>query len=208
MANEQILHETGWTGKWAHLGHRLGECWSDDTQNVCYVNIPKCATSYVKGVLQGCGGVWHHSEIPIDKPEYLIVLRNPIERWCSGIAQYQLNTGNFDMSDQEVFDNITFDDHTELQSYFLQGVDLLRGTFIMMNEHFKHNFSTWIKSKSYRTDVDVALPINESKHDVRESVKNKYMQLVKDEPKYLDQLLQHFDKDIKLIETVEYYGRF
>ena len=208
MANEQVSWQDGWTGKWAHLGHRLGECWGNDTQDICYVNIPKCATSYIKGILQGCGGVWYHSEIPLDKSEYLIILRNPIERWCSGIAQYQYNTKKFDMTDQEVFEEITFDDHTELQTYFLQGVDLTRGTFIFMDENFNKNIKEWVKSKSFRTDVDIAKPINISKEDERETIKNKYFDLLEREPKYIETLLEYFKPDYDLINSVEYYGKF
>lgn len=197
-----------WQDKWAHLGHRLGECWGNDTENICYVNIPKCATSYIKGILQGCGGVWYHSEHLLDKPEYLIVLRNPIERWCSGIAQYQFDTDNFDITNEEVFEEITFDDHTDLQTYFLQGVDLTRGTFIFMDEHFGKNIKEWVKSKSFRTDVDVTKPINVSKDDVRETIKNKYLDLLEREPKYVDRLLEYFKPDYDLINSVAYYGKF
>jgi len=204
MANKQ----DGSTGKWARQGHRLGECWGNDTENICYVNIPKCATSYIKGILQGCGGVWYHSEIPLDKLEYLIVLRNPIIRWCSGIAQYQFSNNRQDMTNEEVFETVTFDDHTDLQTYFLQGVDLTRGTFIFMDENFNKNIKEWVKSKSFRTDVDVAKPINVSKEDERETIKNKYLDLLEREPKYIQTLLEHFKPDYDLINSVEYYGKF
>jgi len=193
--------------KWAEQGHRLGECWGNDTENICYVNIPKCATSYIKGILQGCGGVWYHSEIPLDKPEYLIVLRNPVERWCSGMAQYQVNNDIVDMPYEKVFKQITFDDHTELQTYFLQGVDLTRGTFIFMDEHFNRNIKEWVKSKSFRTDVDVAKPINVS-DDRRKEIKKKYIDILEHEPKYLNKILDHFKPDYDLINKVTYYGKF
>jgi len=107
-----------------------------------------------------------------------------------------------------VFKEITFDDHTELQTYFLQGVDLTRGTFIFMDENFNKNIKEWTKSKSFRTNVDIAHPINVSKDDERDTIKNKYLDLLEREPKYIDCLLDYFKPDYDLIKSVEYYGKF
>ena len=51
------------------------------------VSMPKNASSFVKGVLIGARGHWHHSETLVNGQENLVVLRDPIDRWCSGIVQ-------------------------------------------------------------------------------------------------------------------------
>jgi len=79
-------------GRWAHLGHRLGECWVDEVNDKSYIHVPKNASSFIKGVLIGSGGFWHHSETLVNSGENLVILRDPIDRWCSGVAQYLYNT--------------------------------------------------------------------------------------------------------------------
>ena len=40
-------------GRWAHLGHRLGECWIDDTRDIAYIHIPKNALDVLAQQIYG-----------------------------------------------------------------------------------------------------------------------------------------------------------
>ena len=192
-------------GRWAHLGHRLGECWVDEVHNKTYIHIPKNASSFVKGVLIGSGGFWHHSETLVNSAENLIVLRDPIDRWCSGITQYLYNSGQ-DLSVDEVFDKITFDDHTDLQTYFLQGVDLTSTTYMMVNDLLRVNMNDWITGNGYRTNVDIAIQYNASAEDERITTKDYYANLIEQRPDLMLKLKKHFANDCKLVDSVRYYG--
>jgi hypothetical protein len=191
-------------GRWAHLGHRLGECWVDEVNDISYIHIPKNASSFVKGVLMGCGGFWHHSETLVNSNENLIVLRDPIDRWCSGITQYLYNSKQ-DLSIEEVFNRITFDDHTDLQTYFLQGVDLSRATFMLVNDNLRKNLNNWIYNRGYRTNVDIAIEYNASSEDNRQTTKEYYVKLLEQNPELVLKLEQHFEEDYKLIGSVKFY---
>lgn len=192
-------------GRWAHLGHRLGECWVDEVHNKTYLHIPKNASSFIKGILIGSGGFWHHSEILVNSDENLIILRDPVERWCSGITQYLYNSKQ-DLSVDDVFDKITFDDHTDLQTYFLQGVDLERATFMLVNENLRANMNDWIVSNGYRTNVDIAIQYNASADDERVTTKDYYTDLLEQRPDLVLKLQQHFKEDYQLINRVKFYG--
>ena len=192
-------------GRWAHLGHRLGECWVDEVNDKTYIHVPKNASSFVKGVLIGSGGFWHHSESLVNSSENLIMLRDPIDRWCSGIAQYLYNN-KLNISDDEVFDKITFDDHTDLQTYFLQGVNLLTSTFILVSENLRVNINDWISERGYRTNVDIAIEYNASSEDDRSTIKDYYIKLLDQNPELVLKLQQHFEEDYKLIGKVKFYG--
>lgn len=192
-------------GRWAHLGHRLGECWVDEVNNKTYVHIPKNASSFVKGILIGSGGFWHHSETLVNSDETLIMLRDPIDRWCSGITQYLYNSKQ-DLSVDEIFDRITFDDHTELQTYFLQGVDLTKSTFILVDTSLRANLANWIYENGYRTNVDTAIEYNASNDDDRHITKEYYVNLLEQNPDFVLKLQQHFEEDYKLIGGVKFYG--
>jgi len=191
-------------GRWVHLGHRLGECWVDKINNISYINIPKNASSFVKGVLIGSGGFWHHSETLVNSTENLVMLRDPIDRWCSGITQYLYNSKQ-DLSINEIFDRITFDDHTDLQTYFLQGVDLSRATFMLVNDNLRKNFNNWIYNRGYRTNVDIAIEYNASKDDNRQTTKEYYIKLLEQNPELVLKLQKYFEEDYKLIGGVKFY---
>ena len=42
-----------WETLWAHKGHRVGQCYVRD--RIAYLNIPKCASSFLKNALG-----WNH----------------------------------------------------------------------------------------------------------------------------------------------------
>jgi len=193
-------------GRWARIGHRLGECWVDEVHNKTYIHIPKNASSFVKGVLIGSGGFWHHSETLINSNENLIILRDPIDRWLSGITQYLHNSKQIDMPVELVFDKITFDDHTDLQTYFLQDADLTSTTYMMVDDLLRANLNDWIIGNGYRTNVDIAIQYNASRDDERITTKDYYANLLEQRPDFMLKLKEHFAEDYKLINSVQYYG--
>jgi len=192
-------------GRWAHLGHRLGECWVDEVNDKSYIHVPKNASSFIKGVLIGSGGFWHHSETLVNSGENLVILRDPIDRWCSGVAQYLYNT-NQDLSVDNIFDKITFDDHTDLQTYFLQDVDLSSATFMLVDGNLRANINDWITERGYRTNVDIAIEYNASADDDRIITKDYYIKQLEQNPEFVLKLQKHFEEDYKLIGSVKFYG--
>lgn len=192
-------------GRWAHLGHRLGECWVDEVNNISYIHVPKNASSFVKGVLIGCGGFWHHSEKLVNSNENLVMLRDPIDRWCSGITQYLYNN-KLDLSIDEIFKYITFDDHTESQKYFLQEVDLKKTTFMLVNDNLRNNLNDWVYDRGYRTNVDIAIEYNASSEDDRQTTKEYYVKLLEQNTDLVLKLKKHFEADYALINRVKFYG--
>ena len=133
-------------GRWAHLGHNLGECWSDN--RLTFIHIPKNASSSVKGFL--INHRFRDYNTLQDTPEYFVVLRDPIERWLSGMAEYQINSNNLNMPNQEIIDTITFDDHTELQTYFLQNLPIENKTiFLKCDVNFTYTLNKFLMSRGY-----------------------------------------------------------
>ena len=190
-------------GKWAHLGHRLGECWVDETHHLTYVHIPKNASSFVKGCLIGCYGMWKHSETFVPADQYLIVLREPIERWVSGIAEYCFNSGNM-MTIEQALEQITFDDHTEQQVYFIKEVDLIRSTFLRVDDRLRDNLERWLKQFNYRTNIQIALEYNTSEGPKRDLI-NKFTEEINSNPAYKARLEEYFADDYKLYNNVTFY---
>ena len=129
--------------KWASMGHNIGECYYGVSHNYTYVHIPKNASSYIKSCLLQTND-WLYSEKFIANDQYLVVLRDPIERWTSAIAQILMAEDNH-MSFDELANVITTDDHTETQIYFLQTVDLSKTVFFMVNSNLSKMQIIYIK---------------------------------------------------------------
>lgn len=179
-----------------------------------YVYIPKNASSWTKPNLKDWGWEFYNYHTDhINKPA-LVVLRDPVERWLSGIAEYftlyhpHMSSGHITQAVFElVFDRITFDDHTEKQIKFLHGLNTDCCTFMMCDKNYRNNFSDFIRTyygdnKYSRYDYQ---HVSENSPE-RKQFKMLFNEAMLDEPKYLTRIREHFEEDYRLIEQVEFYG--
>jgi hypothetical protein len=178
-----------------------------------YVNIPKNATSWTKPNLKDWGWeCYNYHADHLDKVP-MIVLRDPVDRWLSGIAEYmylyhqdidvsQFNNAFFDL----VFDKIAFDDHTESQVYFLQGLNLSNAVYFKFGPEYRQNFSDFLACRG--------MPNRYNRYDYqhvsddspeRRQFKEIFAREIEN-PRYLAQVQQYFKPDYELIEKVKFYG--
>jgi hypothetical protein len=187
--------------KWAHLGHHLGECWNDKDKSITFIHIPKNASSFVKGCLLRSGN-FTHSDRLVTADHYLITLRDPIERWVSGITQFMDVESNQRFTLHELVEQVTVDDHTELQTYFLQNVDIDRCTFLKVNQNLRTNIKLWLGEHGYiHTGPDVP-NINEG-NQLR---KDRFAAMVDGNSQIKLKLVTHYEQDYALINRVKFYG--
>jgi hypothetical protein len=188
--------------KWAHLGHTLGECWNDKDKSITFVHIPKNASSFVKGCLIS-SNCFTHSNNLITADKYLITLRDPIERWASGIAQFMSVPINQHLKLDTLINTIVLDDHTELQTYFLENVDLERCDFIKVDNNLKKNIKIWMAMNGYHvTNIDNIPNINVG----NQINKFKYISILDNNSEIKLKLMNHYAKDYELINRVKFYG--
>jgi hypothetical protein len=187
--------------RWAHLGHNLGECWNNVDKSITFVHIPKNASSFIKGCLLGTNKFTHSNSL-ITADKYLIALRDPIERWISGIAQFMLIESNKDLTLRDLINTVTFDDHTELQSYFLQDVDLNKCIFLRVDNNLRNNVGSWLFDNGFNTDVNSITNINQG----NEMIKNKFSAMVDGNSQIKLKLFKHYEQDYELINRVKFYG--
>lgn len=198
--------------QWAHKGHYQGECMSHPDSDYMYVYVPKNASSWTKPNLQDWGWEFYNYKTDHLDKNPLVVLRDPIDRWISGIAEYlTLYHSTFNIADPEtlelIFDQITFDDHTERQVYFLDGLDADRCTFFLCDENYRVNFSKFM-TELYgpnRYDRYNYQHVSENSPE-RKKFKNIFSNAINNNSKYTDRLREHFALDYKLIEQVKFYG--
>jgi hypothetical protein len=214
---------------YSHKGHEFGLCWSKPGSDLMYVNIPKNASSWTKPNLIDLGwevfnyyrdfdAITLHNRRLIVK-HALVVLRDPVDRWISGIAEYFTRYHN-DLYDELstaphsnamfklVFDRIAFDDHTESQVYFIEDLDIKNITFFNCDETYRDNFS------KYLTD-ELGVPNKYNRYEyqhvsAKEPNRTNWKQLFKTvidaNPQYLDAVKDYNKKDYKLINLVKFYG--
>jgi hypothetical protein len=188
--------------KWAHLGHTLGECWY--SKHVTFVHIPKNASSFVKGCLINNG--WQHSNTFVPSNHYLVVLRDPLERWLSGMAEYQVNSNQLDLDAHTIFNTITFDDHTELQTYFLKDVNITKTTFLLFGDNLRNDLNTFLLAYGFNNGVTGIENINAS-DTTKQAIKNRLQQFMDVYPEYKIKVQRHFVADYHLYENSIYGTR-
>ena len=187
---------------------------SHQESNLMYVYIPKNASSWTKPNLLDWGWEFYnyHTDNLYNK-HALVVLRDPINRWLSGIAEYfylkhrdfdsiQINRHFLDL----IFDRVAFDDHTESQILFLQNLDLDKCTFFWCDTEYRNNFSHYLKSinmpnKYYNYEYQ---HVTENE-PVRSKFKKIFKHALENNSKYKQQLEWYFAKDYKLINSVKFY---
>jgi hypothetical protein len=106
----------------------------DHSNQYFYLNIPKNASNFLDRLFAHSGwNVANLRDIDSTKIRCIIVLRDPIERWLTGITQYAMLTLGTSVGNEFVknynsvvekllFDQVVFDDHTMPQYYFFDCV--------------------------------------------------------------------------------------
>ena len=195
-------------------GHVFGECMSHSNGDLMYVNIPKNASSWTKPNLLDFN--WEIYNYHTDNLYYktaMIVLRDPVDRWTSGIAEYLYlyhrdwaNTAFTTELLDLIFDKIAFDDHTEKQVYFIEGLDLSRCVFFYFDDNYRENFSNFLAENGmpnkYHRYEKQHVSNNEPVRRNFKEIFNRELQ----NSKYYNQIKDYFKQDYELINSVKYYG--
>lgn len=153
----------------------------DPTLKYAWINIPKCASSFVQKALSDNG--WN--DVPNDlidtiasspNVKKLVVLRDPVERWISGFSQCMSDRPHpelLSLLDNKAFWHIVelnpvFDDHTEYQHRFIGDAQNLEYIYMQTtapNEFYK-SISAWIRTTGGKADFDNwKNPVNPASND-------------------------------------------
>jgi hypothetical protein len=198
-----------------HKGHVFGECMSHPDTNLMYVHIPKNASSWTKPNLKDWG--WEFYNYRCDSlysKHAIIVLRDPVERWLSGIAEYMClyhsaaDTAHFSKSLFDlIFDRIAFDDHTEKQCLFIDGLDFDNCTFFWCDKNYRQHFSKFLNNHGMNNRYFNYDYQHVTEHNAeRQKFKTVFQKALEQNSKYLNNLKKYFVQDYQLIETTKFYA--
>ena len=194
--------------------HALHSVMQSREHQCSFLHIPVNASSWGKQIFWQAG--FRPNKPPeIDTDHRIIVwLRDPVERWLSGLATwltYRLpqHTGldlvrnNLALLDL-VFDTVRLDDHTERQTFFLQNLDSHRCDFWYINSEFKSDFSTYFEQR-FRLNVHAHVAQNVSNLDNGKAIPRHYFKSVlENNSKYMTRVCEFFQPDRDLIQQVKF----
>lgn len=126
-----------------YSGFDYGECIVCD--NHCFVLILKNSSTWLQNSLNGT--ITNFEQNKIDLP-YVVVLRDPVNRWVSGACEYLSNrsTGTGETVEQfcdYALENVLLDMHTEPQTSFIENVSTDRCTWFYCDNFLTQKFSSW-----------------------------------------------------------------
>lgn len=187
-----------------------------------YVPIPKCASTWMKHKFGKHRGNFER-EHPDPNARYVVVLRDPIDRWISGLAQvhhgnpmdWYLHYRNIGWD--QIMNTVVFDNHTEPQYSYIQNIDFDRTTWFKFGNGLERAVTDWAQD---RFDLR-PLPTDPSDDQVN-AMQDKpalepgrtlsgaeMLQEIKTtitrNPQYIERLREFYHKDFQLYESVSFY---
>ena len=209
---------------WEHRGYVSGTCMFHDPTRLCYLNIPKNASTFLKENLIKHEWVMLHNSVRRVRRETtntIVILRDPIDRWFTGIAQH-ITTNLFgkdygsshfleqanELTNRLIVDQVVFDDHTEQQSWFIEefGQFLINPTYFYCDQHLNKNLDHWFTARNLDYQLSNQAPVNVSKHSYdNKNLIDYFKNIVYNNTMYEIHLAEHYQQDYDLISTVPFY---
>lgn len=215
---------------WLHYNYR------EDISYV-YINIPKNASSWMKENFGGYLYDWQanvfkasvNSAITLRRglravKHYVVILREPIDRWITGFAQRcwggDPRDPNFylNMSPDQWFDSILDDDHTRPQVQFISGLDHSAVTWFDCDSNLTALARGWITQRFDQTVNDPG-DAPDNGHNLsaygkawpdtgvtQQQIIDHIDRVLSDRPDYVERLSMIYHKDLELRQSVEFYG--
>lgn len=200
----------------------------DGISKLVYVQIPKNASCWFKHHFMPANAYNYYTN-GFDNNEHLalVVLRDPIERWISGLGQYLIgftpdHKFYIDNIDWEVATTqVVFDEHTQPQHDFIANLSHNNIVWFKCDNNLPINFIDFIKK--YNIDVKLldekddvtnifnitkkvqATLIKKYQAPAQQTVVDKVISKLNENPKYLDRIKEFYLDDYKLYNTVPYY---
>lgn len=191
------------------------------TDKFFYVPIPKNSSSYMTALLRA--NDWQLYNFLYDNitdKKCIILLRDPVDRWISGISQYLCSyvlDNDFNSRDlindwsrlveTILFDRVIFDDHTEQQCYFFNSIPIDQCVFFDSTNQPEVNIKKYMNTLGYDLDINIELPKNESTNNRDHNRLRKFFtKWLQENPALMQRIKDVYRNDYNLIETVNFYG--
>lgn len=189
----------------------------------CWIDIPKCASTTIKHELDRLKWtqiVCSRDSLP-NNLHYFAVVRDPIDRWYSGVCEYiwqayrrSSSSESFssyvdqtltNFSTELLFDAMVFDLHTIHQSYFLSGIDLSKTTLFRFGDSLNTSLTTWFDENQLAHNWARAghkYPSGAEKIFLRE-----FLLRLPNHPQHHQRVTTWFSYELGIFENLKYYDK-
>jgi hypothetical protein len=216
MKNNIIQNSNKFGGPAWTSSHVYGDCSVNYKRSLYYVNIPKCASTWVIEYLSLLGtttcDTWlgaNFTQDALDSLTPLIFLRDPLKRFLSHcpINPEIINIASDKWRTEYVmnrFDELLHDEHTSRQTDFCQGIDLTNAVFFYCDNSLSINFSHYLKLHNFPA-IPAPNMANVGPNDqVMQQAKQSWKSIL-DQPEYAKIFKQVYQNDFDLIEKAQFY---
>ena len=199
--------------------HPLGQCWyNSDIKNI-YLPIPKNASTYFENSFEKTARhkIVFYQEHNFEYNQLVVILRDPIKRWTSGIATYLRNNLSDKVTEntdeqllnilqknkfliETITNKIIFDEHTETQFYFLQPFLLSKAYYFYLDNNIQDKIFNFYQRQN--------IILNFDKRHLNRGNKNCialfFQEYVKQNKNFYKNLCKLYESDYKLIDSVNF----
>jgi len=185
-----------------------------------FIPIPKNSSTYVESFFDIALGAKTFENFRYGKPlngkKTIVVLRDPLDRWISGMTEHFCtrhrainDISNRDLLWSYITNQISLDEHTEIQSRFLesantdeltffkQGPDLELSICLFVRNELKINDDAWINKK-------YLINYNRSSW-TKDTIKNYLSTVIDSDLELVESIKKFYKHDYDLINSVKFY---
>ena len=199
-----------WFNQYTSRGFIPGGMFS--CQDVRYIPIPKNSSSYVgKLLLANNWGIDNFLTTDLANKKVIVLLRDPVKRWVSGMAQYLCSTGyppELTISEWNrltttlVFDRMIFDDHTEKQVYFINSVPKESCVYFAGVHGVAEKLQKYLSTQG----IDLNIVDVDADSSTQHAMLSKFLNgLLEKDTKLVDRIKEVYAEDYALINGIKFY---
>ena len=185
--------------------------------NLVYIPIPKNSSSYIgQLLLKNNWNIGNFLTTDLTNKQLIILLRDPIDRWISGIAEYLcsslLKNGrtsddiikNWNGIVQDlVFDQVIFDDHTEKQVYFIQSIPRENCVFFNSAKQPEQAVKQYLTTYDVDLNIDIVIDRNQTQgNKYKEPLVNFLRDQLAQNPSLTNKLMNTYREDYTLWNVI------
>lgn len=197
--------------RWDYKGCFFGACMINRKLNLLYSYIPKNSSTWLKRILEYNNTFeheWEHKNYLFENFENfknIVILRDPFERYISGLAEYLTLYQSSDLLNDDafkiIFDLVTVDDHTDRQLHFLDGLNFDNTTFFINDANLSNNIKSFLDLYNIRYTEELLAPFHVSNVYTSKYMLMKYIKS-KITPEIKKYILKYYEFDYKFIHRV------
>ena len=177
--------------------------------NYYFIPIVKNASSQAYAFLNHYGWKYYEYENTeeIKNKIPFTILREPVERWCSGFAQdfhRDVSALEYRTRLDNIFNNkLGSTMHTRKQSFYLENYDLDKIHFLKHGATLSRSLVRFTKEIM---KLRIFSPMQNEKSVMDYAVKDKIKKVLEENPKYLELLKDYLRKDLEIYNNVNFYN--